>query len=148
MNLYTVHKNRYILISGTNFCDHCDHTIKSMGLAPSVINYLHRVPSCPTCLRACVSMCLRFLRAYLFLCALRAFIFYVPSVPSFFYVPCVPSFFTCFVSSFFYMRCVPSSFYVLYVPSFFPRAYILFMYMLIKLAQIYELIYYCSSLLL
>ena len=95
MNLYTVHKNRYILISGTNFCDHCDHTIKSMGLAQSVINYLHRVPSCPTCLRACVSLCPCFLRAYLFLRALRAFIFYVPYGPSFFYVPCVPSFFTC-----------------------------------------------------
>ena len=126
----------------------------------SVLNYVPRVPSYPTCftclcaLRAFVPLlltclhffpcltCLHFLRAlrafnfleaFIFLCALRAFIFYVSCVPSFFYVPYVPSIF--------HVPCVPSFFTCFY----------LFMYMLIKLTQILinlPMITRCSSLLL
>ena len=64
----------------------------------SVLNYVPRVLSCPTCLT-----CLRALRVHvLYVPAyLRDFtsyvpsFFYLPSVPSFFYVPYLSSFFKC-----------------------------------------------------
>ena len=96
-------------------------------------DYVHYVPTCLTCsrsLRAYVTLCFCFLRAFIFLHALRAlraFIFYLPYVLSFFYVPDIPSFFMCL---------------------HFLRAYISFIYVLVKLTQINKFTYDYSSLLL
>ena len=102
----------------------------------------------PTCSRAFVPLlrtCFHFLRAlsafivlstfsilraFSSLHALRAFTFYVPQLPSFLQVSYVPPF---FMSSFF--LCLH-----------FLRADFLCMFMLIKLTQINELKYVCSSL--
>ena len=95
--------------------------------------------TCLTCLHFLYVRALIFFVPYLssfFVRALSAFIFYVLFVPLFY---------------------VPSFFYMLYVPPFFLRAiiafifllaFILFIYMIIKLTQINELTYVCSSLLL
>ena len=103
-----------------------------------MLNYVPRVSSCLTCLRAfrpLLRTCLYFFTCLTcphFLRALHALIFYVLYVPSFFtcldFFPCLPC---------------PLIFTCLHIL----RAYILFMHMLIKLTQINELTDHCSSLL-
>ena len=58
----------------------------------SVLNYVPRVPSCPTRLTDLRASRVHVLYVPSCLCSLCVFFFYVPS---FFYVYCVPSFFTC-----------------------------------------------------
>ena len=106
----------------------------------SVLNYVPRVPLYHTRLTC--------------LCALRTHVPYVPSCLSF--VSALPFFYAPYVPSFFYVHYVPSFFYVpympsfFYVPSFFYMFTFLFMHMLIiiKLTQINELTFDCTSLLL
>ena len=78
----------------------------------SVLNYVPRVPSCPTCLLDLRASRVHVLYVPSCLCSLCVFFFYVPS---FFYVYCVPSFFIALRVFSFYVLYVPSSFYMPYV---------------------------------